>query len=214
MKRLWGQALKTVFRLLYHEAAFSYDAVANLVSLGTWWAWGRVSLDFLPPPSAGPILELAHGTGHLQTALVMGGWQAFGLDFSPTMGRIATQRLGRHGLAGRLVRARAQALPFPTGHFSGLVATFPTAYILDPVTLREVARVLRPAGRLVVVPSASLTGGGLYQRAVAAAYRATGQTGAWGDLKTRFGEAGLTWQMESVSLAQSVVAVWVAHKHS
>jgi hypothetical protein len=36
------------------------------------------------------------------------------------------------------------------------VSTFPTEYISDPATIREIGRVLRPDGRLIVVLSASL----------------------------------------------------------
>ena len=45
----------------------------------------------------------------------------------------------------------AQALPFPNSSFDSIVSAFPSEYISDPATLDELARVLRPGGRLVVV---------------------------------------------------------------
>ena len=51
------------FERFYHEGAFTYDAVAWLVSRGYWSAWIRA---VLPDVAACPILELGCGTGYLQ----------------------------------------------------------------------------------------------------------------------------------------------------
>jgi SAM-dependent methyltransferase len=54
-------------------------------------------------------------------------------------------------------RARAEALPFPGACFDSVVSTFPSEYIIAPATLSEIRRVLRPGGRLVVVPAGWIT---------------------------------------------------------
>jgi ubiquinone/menaquinone biosynthesis C-methylase UbiE len=87
------------------------------------------------------ILELAHGPGHLLAALKQAGYEPVGIDLSPRMGRQAARRLRRAGLDAPLVRCRAEALPFRSGVFDAAVATFPTNFILDPLTLRDIARV-------------------------------------------------------------------------
>ena len=66
------------------------------------------------------------------------------------------RRKARRAGPFRLARAAAQALPFPAAVFDGVVSTFPSEYIYDPATVREIRRVLRPGGRLVVVPAATL----------------------------------------------------------
>jgi ubiquinone/menaquinone biosynthesis C-methylase UbiE len=103
------------------------------------------------------------------------GLRPVGLDLSPQMGALARRRFRRAGLSPRLVRARAQHLPFPDSTFRAIVATFPTEFILDPATAREAARVLAPAGEVVIVPVAVPGGRDPLARALRLLYRITGQ---------------------------------------
>lgn len=172
LKALLARLMGTFFHLLYHQLAWSYDAVAWLVSFGQWKTWGRMGLPHLRGQR---ILELAHGPGHLLVALQQGGLQPIGLDLSPHMGRLARQRLRRARLPARLVRARAQALPFRSGAFDSSLATFPTEFVFDPLTLHETARVLKAGGRLVVVLGISFSGQALPTRCLKWLYTITGQ---------------------------------------
>ena len=170
---LWWRLVRFGFSLLYHQLAWTYDAVAWLVSFGKWRAWGRTALPHLIGER---VLELGHGPGHLLATLVSQGFKPMGLDLSPHMSRLARKRLRRLGLAGLpLVRAPAQELPFAANAFDSVVATFPTPFIVQPDTLAEIARVLRPAGRLVIVAGARLTGRDPLSRFVEWLYRLTGQ---------------------------------------
>jgi ubiquinone/menaquinone biosynthesis C-methylase UbiE len=172
LRRVWVQSIRTLFRLLYGPAAWTYDAVAWLVSMGQWTDWVRLAVRFLEEPA---VLELGHGPGHLQAELAEAELAPVGIDVSSQMGRLAQRRLRRAGVTPRLVQARAQALPFPSDTFSDTVATFPTEYILDPATLAEVRRVLDQQGRLVVVASGRLTGRDPMSRLLEWLYRITGQ---------------------------------------
>lgn len=172
MLRLWWAFLRFFFRLLYNEFAWTYDWVSWIVSLGQWQAWVCTSI----PHLAGErVLELAHGPGHLLMAMATHSLEPVGLDQSPHMGRLARRRLRKARIAAPLVRARAQVLPFPNANFDSVVSTFPTGFIADPPTLREVARVLRPGGRLVVVVWARLRERDLFSRSLDWLYRITGQ---------------------------------------
>ncbi len=146
--RLPSWLIRLIFRLLYYEMAFAYDAVAWLVSFGQWGAWRRTVIPYL---RNGPLLDLAHGTGGLMADLVDVGLMPVGVDLSPYMGRIARRRLLHKGVLPRLVRAKAQYLPFRDGSYANIVMTFPAEFALESETLLEVARVLRPHGRLVIV---------------------------------------------------------------
>ncbi len=140
MRRLWWTFLRFFFRQLYNELACTYDLVAWVVSLGQWRAWGRTAIPHLPGKR---VLELGHGPGHLLVAMAERGLTPVGLDLSPHMGRLAQRRLRRAQSSIPLVRAQTQDLPFSAGCFDSAVATFPTEFILNLATLREVARVLR-----------------------------------------------------------------------
>jgi ubiquinone/menaquinone biosynthesis C-methylase UbiE len=205
--RLWWALVRTFFRLLYGPFAWTYDAVAWLVSLGQWKAWGRVALRYLEGPR---VLELAHGPGHLVATMVRRGLEPVGLDLSPQMGHLTRRRLQRAGLPARLVRARAQAIPFSDGAFSGVAAAFPTEFILDPRTAHEVVRVLTPRGSVAVVAGAWLTGHDPFSTFLEWLYRVTGQRGPLprGD-ETAWGQAGLTIRTEWVPLGRTQVLVVV-----
>ena len=136
-----------LFRLLYNELAFTYDAVSRLVSLGHWRGWQRCALRYLPAPEEGIVLELAHGTGDLQIDLQRHGYETVAFDLSSAMGRLARRKLQRTRLRADIVRADALRLPYRSGSFAAAVCTFPTSFVFCEQVLAELARVLRPPGR-------------------------------------------------------------------
>ncbi|HEX6385885.1 MAG TPA: methyltransferase domain-containing protein [Anaerolineae bacterium] len=224
LRQLWHRLVRFGFRLLYNELAWTYDAVSWLVSFGEWRAWQRAALPFV---AGGRVLELGHGTGHMLLALQAAGYEMVGLDVSPHMGRLARRRLLRGGMAALLVRGQGQALPFATASFDTVLATFPTDYIVDPVTLAAVHRVLRPGGRLVIVPEGHLIGSGLHHRFIDWLFRVTGQRSGpfavdderywpdeatWQAFQQRFRAAGFDAKIHHVRLQRSGVTVVVAVK--
>ncbi len=197
----WG------FGLLYNQLAWTYDAVAWLVSLGQWQTWTRCVLPFL---RGSRVLELAHGTGNLLPELAAAGHRPTGFDLSPAMGRIAGRKLTRQGLAVPLTRGMAQILPFPAGTFDSAVSTFPAAFILDPLALSEVHRVLAPDGIFVVLPIAHLTGRGPLARALEWLYRVTGQRPERGfPIPPQFAAAGFRTELRWVELPGSQVVIFL-----
>lgn len=209
---LWHRFLRLFFRLLYNELAWTYDVVAWVVSMGRWRAWARTTLPHL---RGSRVLELGHGPGHLLVALEECGLAPVGVDLSPHMGRQAKVRLLHAGARVPLVRARAQALPFQAASFESIVATFPTDYIIDPRTLGQLARLLKPTGRLVVATSARFEGQGLLARLLSWLYEVTGQGESEpGAFSSRLANAGLSCRTVWEDVDDTEVMVVIAKKTS
>jgi len=147
--RLTAHLLDFFFHHLYHSLAFAYDWVAWTVSLGRWSEWTET---VIPYARGTRLLELGHGPGHLQRALLDLGLAAVGLDESAQMSRLARRRLHRSGYAQvNLTRGLGQSLPFAAETFDSIVAAFPAPYIAEARTLSEARRVLRSGGRFIVL---------------------------------------------------------------
>jgi SAM-dependent methyltransferase len=170
--KLISFCLKIFFNLLYHQFAWSYDLVAWVVSLGMWQEWVAAALPHL---GGNRILELGHGPGHLQVALLSSGKQAYALDESRQMNRIAARKVKGAGLEPKVVNGYAQILPFSSASYEHVVATFPSEYIFQPSTLFEIKRVLVPDGNMVIIPAAIFSGHGFLVRLLRLVYRITGQ---------------------------------------
>lgn len=219
----WWRLVRFGFHLLYNELAFTYDWVSRAVSLGQWHCWQKAGLKHLNTQPPGDVLELAHGTGDIQLDLNAAGYHTVGVDLSPYMGRIAHRKLRRRGIMPRLVRCRAEALPFAPASFDAIIATFPTDFIVQPATLHETYRVLKPGGRLVVVINGVLTSRGVLTRLLEWLYRITGQrntstpqaeisTSAYEPFIERFDRIGYTSSIVLESCGQSVSVLIVAQK--
>lgn len=198
------------FRLLYHELAFTYDAVAWLVSLGQWQAWGRTALTRVRGLR---VLEIGHGPGHLLIALARSGRQPVGIDLSPQMIRIAQRNIRQAGVNASQVRCCVQALPFRSGEFDSVVSTFPSDFIADAATLREVQRVTNERGRLIVVFGAQLIGREPSKVLIEWLYRLTGQRAAkFDDEESICDRVGMPARIETETIGASHVTLVVAEK--
>ncbi len=198
------------FQQFYTTFAWTYDAIASLVSFGEWKLWGEAALEFVP--SGAHILEIAHGPGHLHVTMRRRGFNVVSLDRSPQMARQLRHRAVAHQLTLRQTLADAQNLPFADGHFDCVVSTFPAGFIFARTTLTEVRRVLAPGGRFVIVPSATFRKADAPTRLVQLAYHLTGQNTAKADvspIRQRFETAGFAFEAHTHATPRADVVVWV-----
>ena len=128
----------------------SYDRVATVLSFGQDPRWRRALVDAVDARPWDRVLDVATGTGMVAQALrERFGCTVVGLDQSPDMLRIARTR---DGVFEAIVEGRAEVLPFPDAAFDHLTFTYLLRYVDDPAaTMRELARVLRPGGRIAMV---------------------------------------------------------------
>ncbi|MFP5284008.1 MAG: class I SAM-dependent methyltransferase [Actinomycetes bacterium] len=98
----------------------------------------------------GHTLEVGIGTG-LNLPHYPTGVRLTGLDWSPGMLALAGRRAGRLGRRVTLVQGDARTLPYADAGFDTVVATFVLCGVPEEgAVLREMVRVLRPGGRLLL----------------------------------------------------------------
>jgi demethylmenaquinone methyltransferase / 2-methoxy-6-polyprenyl-1,4-benzoquinol methylase len=139
-------------RELFAPIAESYDRYARLLSLGQDGRWRAFLVSRVEAAAGDTIVDVACGTGSVAVELVRRyGCTVVGVDQSAEMLAAGRRRVAAAGLSDRitLVNARAETLPFAAASFDGLTFTYLLRYVDDPeATLRELARVVRPGGRI------------------------------------------------------------------
>ena len=97
------------------------------------------------------VLDLGCGDGALAVRLAAAGAQVVGLDADPAMLRAAASRAAAAGVSVQFATGRAEALPFMAGQFDLVVAGTVLCFVPDAeAAFREIARVLRPGGAVVI----------------------------------------------------------------
>ncbi len=136
---------------LFEGLPARYDALSAALSFWQDPRWRRALVSAVAPADGERVLDVATGTGLVAAELLSrADCTVVGVDQSPQMLAAARARFASGG-SGRveLVEAQAERLPFPDGSFDALTFTYLLRYVDDPAaTMRELARVLRPGGRI------------------------------------------------------------------
>jgi len=138
-----------------------YDKIASIYDLayGPVLQPGRRRAMALMDPAPGTrVLEVGVGTG-LNLSLYPRHCDVTGIDFSSLMLVKADERITREGLRARLFQMDAADLRFPDNTFDVVYAPYLISVVPDPATVvREMRRVCRPDGRIVILNHFRSTG--------------------------------------------------------
>jgi demethylmenaquinone methyltransferase / 2-methoxy-6-polyprenyl-1,4-benzoquinol methylase len=142
-------------RSMFTRIARRYDAMNTLMTGGRHHAWRRLAADAVVGAPAGPILDVATGTGDLALTVrtVHPASTVVGADFSEGMLRHARSKLARRRETRvPLLAADALALPFRDRTFAAVVSAFLVRNLADLTRgLSEMRRVAIPGGLVVTL---------------------------------------------------------------
>jgi demethylmenaquinone methyltransferase / 2-methoxy-6-polyprenyl-1,4-benzoquinol methylase len=133
-----------------------YDRMGAVLSFGQDPRWRRALVKAVAPEPGQRILDVATGTGLVARELAAAApCEIVALDQSDAMLDGARARLAPFPELARrvtLIRGEAESLPFRDGEFDALTFTYLLRYVDDrEATMRELARVVKPGGRIAMV---------------------------------------------------------------
>jgi demethylmenaquinone methyltransferase/2-methoxy-6-polyprenyl-1,4-benzoquinol methylase len=132
---------------MFDDVAERYDVTNDVLSLGQDRLWRRAVVKAVDPQPGMRVLDLAAGTATSSEPFARAGAEVVACDFSLGMLRVGRRR--RPEL--RFVAGDATALPFADESFDVATISFGLRNVHEPdAALREMRRVVRPGGRLVV----------------------------------------------------------------
>ncbi len=197
MALLTGEDRAAYVAAMFSRIAWRYDLLNTLMSAGRHHAWRRMALEMALDGStaAGRALDVASGTCDFPLAALSlraagrgsddepGGspsmpdlqQQWIAVDFSEPMLKVGRRKIASAGAAPgvTLLLSDAHALPFRDEAFSMATVGFGMRNFTDrPAALAQIARVLKPGGRLAVLDIFSTSGDGFGAALFGAAFRA------------------------------------------
>lgn len=138
-------------REMFRQIAPRYDAMNHLLSLGVdrYWRWRAVRR--LPLEAGQPVLDVCTGTGDLAIAMrrrSAAGVTVIGSDFCHAMLEIARRKEPEIAF----IEADSQRLPFGDQTFGCVTVAFGLRNVADTdLGIREMVRVCRPGGRVLIL---------------------------------------------------------------
>lgn len=149
-----GEARAQRVAELFAGIATRYDLINDIQSFGMHRWWKRRLVASAPADRGIRALDVCCGTGDITLALANRGFEAVGIDFSEPMLTVARHR-GRtlsFSRPVRFVQGDALHLPFPDASQDVVTISYGLRNLADwQAGLRELLRVLRPAGTLLIL---------------------------------------------------------------
>jgi demethylmenaquinone methyltransferase/2-methoxy-6-polyprenyl-1,4-benzoquinol methylase len=152
-----GVLEETQVRAMFDRIARLYDRMNTVMTAGMHHQWRRRAADLACVSPGDRVLDVATGTGDLAFELagrVAPGGEVVATDFSSRMLEIAREKAAARSVSAevRFEPANAMALPYRDGEFAAATVGFGARNFADlDAGLREMTRVVRPGGRVVVL---------------------------------------------------------------
>jgi demethylmenaquinone methyltransferase/2-methoxy-6-polyprenyl-1,4-benzoquinol methylase len=135
-------------RAMFDRIAGVYDAMNSVMTAGMHHRWRRRAVDLAHVGPGSRVLDVASGTGDLAIEAASRGADVVGSDFSEGMLALARKKAPQIPFE----QADALALPYEDDRFDAATVGFGARNFSDlEQGLRELARVVRPGGRVVVL---------------------------------------------------------------
>jgi len=149
---------------MFSEIAPRYDLLNHVLSLNIDRLWRRELVRMANVHKSGAVMDACTGTGDVAIAFArrLEYGTVTGLDMSGGMLGIGQSKLRRHGLTDRvkLFEGDALALPFASASFDAVTIAFGLRNLPDYAAgVREMARTLKPRGRLLILEFCPPSGG-------------------------------------------------------
>ena len=142
-------------RELFRSVARRYDLMNDVMSGGLHRLWKRFTVEVSGVKAGDRVLDIAGGTGDLSRLFsrkVGKDGELVLTDINADMLGIGRDRLLDEGIAVPAVQCDAEKLPFPDQHFDCVCVAFGLRNMTrKELALREMQRVLKPGGRLLVL---------------------------------------------------------------
>jgi demethylmenaquinone methyltransferase/2-methoxy-6-polyprenyl-1,4-benzoquinol methylase len=142
-------------RGVFDSVASKYDVMNDLMSMGLHRVWKAYTVHVANLKEGDQVLDIAGGTGDLSMAFakkVGATGRVVHTDINEAMLSTGRDRLIDHGLALPTLVCDAEKLPFPDGHFNVVSVAFGLRNMTHKdVALKEMCRVLKPGGKLLVL---------------------------------------------------------------
>ena len=146
---------KQYVRSLFNAIAYRYDLLNHLLSGGIDLYWRRRAIEHLRSDGPRSILDVATGTGDFAlAALRLNPDRVVGVDIAERMLAIGEEKIRSRGLTDRVAfqQGDAEQLQFDDGTFDAAIVAFGVRNFENLNRgLREMARVLKPGGRVIVL---------------------------------------------------------------
>lgn len=142
-------------RGVFDSVASKYDIMNDLMSGGLHRAWKAYTVMVANLKEGDQVLDIAGGTGDLSMAFakkVGSTGRVVHTDINEAMLRVGRDRLTDKGLILPTLVCDAEKLPFPDKHFNLVSVAFGLRNMTHKdLALKEMCRVLKPGGKLLVL---------------------------------------------------------------